>query len=79
VESDRLGDSVALVENAEDRDALRHRRHSGLAHLGRARGIARRLVLRRLLLLPPPAPGERKRKQQWCDGLVHAYSGIQGS
>jgi len=28
---DILHDAVALVEDAEHRDALRHRRHSGLA------------------------------------------------
>jgi hypothetical protein len=32
---DRLNDAVALVENAEDCDALRHRRHAALPGGGR--------------------------------------------
>jgi hypothetical protein len=48
-----LGDSIALVEDAEHRDALRHRRHSSLV---RRTPIGRILTrLRRLLLLTAPA------------------------
>jgi hypothetical protein len=79
VKSDGLGDSVALVEDAQDRDALRHRSHSGLVHACGSRDIPRSLILHRFLLLSASARGKRQREQQWCGGLVHAYSGIQGS
>jgi hypothetical protein len=75
----RLHDSVALVENTEDCDALRHRRDAALPgrrrrHIGASR---RRRVL---LLFPAPARDERKREQQGCgEGPLHVYSGIQGS
>jgi hypothetical protein len=76
VERDILHDAVALVEDAEDGDALRHRRYAALPRRRR-----RRLVCgwgRVLLLTPAPARAEAKRKQQGGAAL-HAYSGIQGS
>jgi hypothetical protein len=78
VKRDVLDDAVALVEDAEHRDALRHRRHAALSrrcwrHLTRWRN-------RRVLLLRAfSARGERKCDQQRCGGPRHAYSGIQGS
>jgi hypothetical protein len=62
MECDRLGDSIALVENAQDGDALRHRSHSGLVHACGRRGILRSLILHRFLLLPAPARGKRQRE-----------------
>jgi hypothetical protein len=78
VQRDVLNDAVALVEDAEHRHALSHRRDSALPRRGR-----RTLPPgghRRILLLSAAAAGDkRKRKQQrWCD-TPHAYSGIQGS
>jgi hypothetical protein len=78
VESDVLDDSVALVEDAEHRHPLCHRRDAPLA-------ISRRSDLPRtgrggiLLLRALPAGGERDGHQQRSGGAVHAYSGIQGS
>jgi len=73
-----LDDAVALVEDSDDRHALRHRRDAALAIRrrgglpgGRQWGIGFRLAL--------TASGERKRDQQWCPKRPHAYSGIQGS
>jgi hypothetical protein len=78
VERDILDDAVALVEDAEHGDALRHRRHAALAVGGRG-GLPRRRqgLVGRLAALP--ARGERKRSDQGYDGCLHAYSGIQGS
>jgi hypothetical protein len=79
VQGDVLDDAVALVEDSEDRDALRHGRNSALPIRGRSdlrsRGCGRILLLLRALA----AGGERKRNQQWCSKPSHAYSGIQGS
>jgi hypothetical protein len=77
VKRDVLGDSVALVEDAEHRDALRHRRDAGLVRRRRRGGIPRRLS--RLLLLFATASRERQRKQNRSTRRSHAYSGIQGS
>jgi hypothetical protein len=77
MERDRLRNPIALVEDAEDGDALRHRRHrllhGGLLAWGRLRPGS-------VLLFAPLAAGnERERDQQRCGKPVHAYSGIQGS
>jgi hypothetical protein len=73
---DVLDDPVALVEDPEDRDALRHRRHSALP--GRRR---RRLRPRhgRILLGILAASGQRERDQQGRGKPIHCYSGIHGS
>jgi hypothetical protein len=62
VQRDALHDAVALVEYAEDGDALCHRRHSGLIAGGCRCGVVR---LRRagLRLLSAAARSEAKRKQ----------------
>jgi hypothetical protein len=75
---DRLHDAVALVENAEHRDTLRHGGHAALARGcgGDFAGHRRRGVL---LLLRASARRERQREQQWCGQRSHVYSGIQGS
>jgi hypothetical protein len=73
-----LDDAVALVEDAEDRDALRHRRHSALACAGHGR-IGRRRGHRVLLRRAFPARSQRERSQKRCGDGPHAYSGIQGS
>jgi hypothetical protein len=76
VKRDVAHDAIALVEDGENRDALRHRRDAGLAGLSRP-GLGRgRLVL---LLSPAIAAGERQRCKQWCGDESHAYSGIHGS
>jgi hypothetical protein len=74
----RLDDAVALVEDAQHRDPLRHRRDAALAIGGRG-GLARRGQWGVLPLLALAARGERKRGQQECGAQAHAYSGIQGS
>jgi hypothetical protein len=78
MQRDILHDAVALVEDAEDRDALRHRRDSALT--GRSRGHFAPAGTRRVLLLAAAsARGERERNQQRCCSRSHAYSGIHGS
>jgi hypothetical protein len=80
MEHDVLDDSVALVEDSEDRDALRHRRDSALPGGGRRDLLAGR---RRILLLraaPTPRQGDQRQPdQQRCERPHHAYSGIHGS
>ena len=61
MQRDILHDAVALIEDAEHRDALRHRRHTGVISDGR-RGIVG-LHRAGLRLLSTPARGEAKRKQ----------------
>jgi hypothetical protein len=78
MQRDCLRDAVALVEDAEHCDALRHRGHG----LGRRRGtIGLRGAGRgRVLLLASlAARSEREREQQRCRPFAHVYSGIQGS
>ena len=78
MESDVLNDPVALVEDPEDRDALRHRRDPALAVRRRGRLLAPRK--RGILLLGTlAARGERECGEQDCSEVAHAYSGIQGS
>jgi hypothetical protein len=60
VKGDVLDDAVALVENAEDRDSLRHRRDVGLVR-ARAGGLFRRSLI--LLLAPAIARCERESDQ----------------
>jgi hypothetical protein len=78
VQRDVLHDAVAFVEDAENRDALRHRRDAALT--GSRRGhILRGWPGRVLLLGAASASGEREHHQQRCGGRSHAYSGIHGS
>jgi hypothetical protein len=76
---DILDDSVALVEDSENRHPLRHRGDAALAvgrhgHIRSAGG--RGLVL---LLRAAAARSERKSDQQRCGDPRHVYSGIHGS
>jgi hypothetical protein len=74
MQRDVANDAIALVEDRQHRDPLRHRRDPGLA-CGR-RGLSRgHLVLFGAAI----AGGERERGEQRDDGFVHAYSGIHGS
>jgi hypothetical protein len=74
---DVLDDTVALVEDSEDRDALRHRSDSSLAVGGRGDLPSRK---RRIgLLAALPARTKSERSQQRCSDTSHAYLGIQGS
>jgi hypothetical protein len=78
MERDRLRDPVALVEDAEHRDALRHRGH-GLRRRSGAVGLRGAGCGRVLLLACLAARSEREREQQRCRPFAHVYSGIQGS
>jgi hypothetical protein len=62
---DVLDDPVALVEDAEHGDALRHRGHSALPRRG-CRRIRRHRRGCVLLLDAFAACGERQCKHQWC-------------
>jgi hypothetical protein len=77
VKRDVLGDAVALVEDAEHRDALRHGRDAGLVRCTGCGGVPG--CWSRLLLLSAPARRERQRKQDRSSDRSHVYSGIQGS
>jgi hypothetical protein len=73
-----LNDAIALVEDAEHRDALGHRGHPALPG-SRCRRIGRGRR-RRILLLGAPAAGrEREHNQQRRGNPGHFYSGIHGS
>jgi hypothetical protein len=77
VERDILDDAVALVEDSNHRDALRHWRDSAFAISGRGdlpTGRRSRVPLGALA-----TRGKRERDQQRCGSPGHAYSGIQGS
>jgi hypothetical protein len=78
MQRDTLHDPVALVEDAEHGNPLRHRRHAALAGCGRhhlARGRQRRVVL----LVAAIARGKRQQRQQRSSERLHAWSGIHGS
>jgi hypothetical protein len=76
-QGDVLDDPVALVEEAEDGDALRHRRDSRLR-------FRRRLIRRGSRGIAPAAAalasGKRERgKAEQISGAAQGYSGIHGS
>jgi hypothetical protein len=73
-----LDDPVALVEDAEHRHALGHRRHSALPRRGDRNVLVRRSRCV-FLLRPLAASGKRKRDQKRSRKFPHDYSGIQGS
>jgi hypothetical protein len=74
----RLHDPVTLVEDAQQRDPLRHRRDPALA-LGGGWRLPRRRQRDAVLLAALAAGGKRQRDQHGCGGRPHDYSGIQGS
>jgi hypothetical protein len=78
VKRDALDDAIALVEDSQHGDALRHRGHSALT-LGRRGDLLAggKWCVRRLAALA--AGGEREAEQQRCGTPCHYYSGIQGS
>jgi hypothetical protein len=78
VERDVLNDAVALVEDPEHSDALRHRGDARLVGADRDHGIGdhrgRRIFFGRLL-----AAGCDSHDRQDCErSLAHVYSGIHG-
>jgi len=75
MECDIAHDPVALVEDRENGDALRHRRHARLPG-GSAGLLCRHLVA---LLAAAIAAGKREPHQQRCRKFAHVYSGIHGS
>jgi hypothetical protein len=80
MESNVLNDPVALVEDAEDRRALRHRRHSGRVRAQRHRRILDDRLGRVFLGALAAASGSKgKRDQERSCGAIHVYSGIHGS
>jgi hypothetical protein len=73
-----VDDAVALVEEADDRDPVLHRRQPGLIAFEHLAGVRRlRLLLVAALLLP--ARRERQSQRHRNDPReAHSYSGIQG-
>jgi hypothetical protein len=78
VERDVLHDAVALVEDGENGDALRHRGHARLVRTRRDGGVGDDRS-RRILLVAAAARRKGERDQHRCRQASHAYSGIQGS
>ncbi len=82
-----LLDAVALVEQADDGDALRHRRRARRLTRHRLRNVDRLRLGRGLAIVLPlgrafrVAGGERRqrRKNQGRGSAVHASSGVQAS
>jgi hypothetical protein len=73
-----LNDAVALVEDSEHRNPLRHRRDPTLAR-GRRRRVRRCRREPVFLLCALPTGGKRQRHDQRCSERPHVYSGIHGS
>jgi hypothetical protein len=78
VQGHGLDDAIALVEDAQQRDALRHRCDPAIT-IGRGGDLPRPRQRNILLVLAFAARGERAGSQQRCSESAHAYSGIQGS
>jgi hypothetical protein len=78
VERNILNDAIALVEDADDRDALRHRRNAALSMSSR-RNLPNTRHGRVPLLSALVARGKCEQGQERCGIAFHAYSGIQGS
>jgi len=74
---DVLYDAVALVEDAQHGDALRHWRHPGGARRSRSRPL--RGCHRRILRLTAAVARREPEREQQRQRLLHAYSGIHGS
>jgi hypothetical protein len=74
---DGLDDTVALVEDAERRDPLAHRRDAGLID-ARRRGGVHDHRLGSVLLAIAGAGGKRERQDGQGNAGLHAYSGFQG-
>ncbi|MGN6156103.1 MAG: hypothetical protein ACTHN4_10280 [Sphingomicrobium sp.] len=73
-----VDDAVALVEEADDRDAILHRRQPGfipLQNLARVGGL-------KLLLIALLLAAARRQRDRECGGnggrKPHSYSGVQG-
>jgi hypothetical protein len=77
MQRDILDDAVALVEDAEGRDPLRHRGHPRLVGARRDGGVGDRR-LGSILFLAAAAACEGQREQRQGGETLHAYSGIHG-
>ena len=78
MKSNVLNDSIALVEDAEHGDPLRHWRYAALPVCSRT-DLVRPRRSSVLLAIALAARDKRKRGEQGCRCQSHAYSGIQGS
>ena len=74
-------DAVALVENAENGNAIRHRSDSGLLarpHIRTRSGGVVCLVCSLILLAPAPGRQEEHQRRGGDGKRLHAQSGVQG-
>jgi hypothetical protein len=71
-------DSVALVEQAENRDALGHRSDAGFIHLRRRRTDGDRIAFFGNLLVLLAAAGSQDRRRQQESGASRPQSGVHG-
>jgi hypothetical protein len=86
LEGQRARDTVALVEEAEHRDPLRHRGRAGgdardgLRNVDGLR-LARRLAITRLLLLHAPVAADQRGQsdESGAEREPHAWSGVHAS
>jgi hypothetical protein len=76
VKRDVLDDPVALIENAEDPDPLRHRCHAALPGSGRGGLVGGDLGI--VLLRAAAAAGQREANQNRSDQPHRGYSGTHG-
>jgi hypothetical protein len=79
LQSQVADDSVALVEQSDDGDALGHRRDARLLARCKLRGLGIALLYRGLLILAAAATKQQHRQCNTRDEAAHVYSGFQAS
>jgi hypothetical protein len=73
-----VDDPVALVEEADDRDPVLHRRQSSLVALEHLAGVGWRKLLLVCGLLAPARREREPKRDANASVPEHSYSGVQG-